>query len=290
VKVGLLTAPNERSANPADLARAAEALGFESLWVPDHAVMPVHTATPLPETRPGEGGIPDVYYHICDPFVAMAMAAAATKRLMVATGVLLVPERNPILTANEVATLDRLSGGRVLLGIGAGWLREESEILGADFAHRWTQTREYVAAMRELWSQDEASFEGRYVKFPPVRCYPKPARKGGPPVIIGSKDKNALRWVARWGDGWCPIFLSPSELKAELGKLRGECDTAGRDFQRLDITIMRRELRGERAEIQAGLEQYVAAGAHRLVLMMLGSALKPETYQAELNRLAALYL
>src|SRR5690242_4360363 len=247
MKIGLLTAPNERSANPADLARAAEALGFESLWVPDHAVMPVHTATPLPETRPGEGGIPEVYYHICDPFVAMAMAAAATKRLMVATGVLLVPERNPMLTANEVATLDRLSGGRVLLGIGAGWLREESEILGADFDHRWTQTREYVAAMRELLSKDEASFEGRYVKFPPVRCYPKPARKGGPPVIIGSKDKHALRWVARWGDGWCPIFLSPSELSAELVKLRGECDTAGRDFQRLDITIMRRELRGDRA-------------------------------------------
>lgn len=290
MKIGLLTAPNERSANPAELARAAEALGFESLWVPDHAVMPVHTATPLPETRPGEGGIPEIYYHICDPFVAMAMAAAATKRLMVATGVLLVPERNPMLTANEVATLDRLSGGRVLLGIGAGWLREESEILGADFAHRWTQTREYVAAMRELWTKDEASFEGRYVKFPPVRCYPKPARKGGPPVIIGSKDKNALRWVARWGDGWCPIFLSPPELKAELVKLREECDTAGSDFQRLDITIMRRELRGDRAEIQTGLEQYAAAGAHRFVIMMLGGALRPDTYQAELNRLAALYI
>ena len=192
MKIGLLVAPNERSANPADLARAAEALGFESLWMPDHSVMPVHTATPLPETRPGEGGIPEIYYHMCDPFVAMAMAAAATTRLMVATGVLLVPERNPLLTANELATLDRFSGGRVILGIGAGWLREESEILGVDFAHRWTQTREYVAAMRELWTKDEASFDGRYIKFPPVRCYPKPARKGGPPVIIGSKDKNAL--------------------------------------------------------------------------------------------------
>ena len=230
MKIGLLVAPNERSANPADLARAAEALGFESLWMPDHSVMPVHTTTPLPETRPGEGGIPEIYYHMCDPFVAMAMAAAATTRLMVATGVLLVPERNPLLTANELATLDRFSGGRVILGIGAGWLREESEILGADFAHRWTQTREYVAAMRELWTKDEASFDGRYIKFPPVRCYPKPARKGGPPVIIGSKDKNALRWVARWGDGWCPIFLTPPQLKDELVKLRAECAAAGSDF------------------------------------------------------------
>ena len=290
MKIGLLVAPNERTVNPADLARTAEDLGFESLWLPDHSVMPVHTATPLPETRPGEGGIPDVYYHICDPFVAMAMAAAATKRLMVGTGVLLVPERNPLLTANEIATLDNFSGGRVLLGIGAGWLREESEILGADFAHRWTQTREHIAAMRELWTKDEASFEGRYVKFPPVRCNPKPARKGGPPVIIGSKDKNALRWVARWGDGWCPIFLSPAQLREELDKLRTECGAAGTDFNRMDITIMRREMRGGRAEVQAGLKEYADAGAHRYVLMLIGGQLKPDGYAAELRRLAELYV
>ena len=290
MKIGLLVAPNERTVNPADLARTAETLGFESLWLPDHSVMPVHTATPLPETRPGEGQIPDVYYHICDPFVAMAMAAAATKRLMVGTGVLLVPERNPLLTANEVATLENFSGGRVILGIGAGWLREESDILGADFDHRWTQAREYIAAMRELWTKDEASFDGRYVKFPPVRCNPKPARKGGPPVIIGSKDKNALRWVARWGDGWCPIFLSPAQLSAELDKLRAECKAAGTDFNRMDITVMRREMRGERADVQAGLKQYTDAGAHRFVLMLIGGQLKPDGYEAELRRLAALYL
>jgi probable F420-dependent oxidoreductase len=290
MKIGLLVAPNERSVNPADLARSAEALGFESLWLPDHSVMPVQSTTPLPETRPGQGGIPDIYYHICDPFVAMAMAAAVTTRLKLATGVLLVPERNPMLTANELGTLDRFSGGRVIFGIGAGWLREESEILGVDFAHRWSQTREYVAAMRELWSRDEASFEGRYIKFPPLRCYPKPARKGGPPVIIGSKDKNALRWVARWGDGWCPIFLSPAELKENLSKLRAECETAGRDFASLDITIMRRELRGDRAEVQAGLKQYVDAGAHRFVVMMLEVGLRPQNYASELRRLAELYV
>ncbi len=290
MKIGLLVAPNERTVNPADLARTAEKLGFESLWLPDHSVMPVHTATPLPETRPGEGQIPDVYYHMCDPFVGMAMAAGATKRLMLGTGVLLVPERNPLLTANEVASLDRFSGGRVLLGIGAGWLREESEILGVDFDHRWTQTREHVAAMRELWSKEEASFEGRYVKFPPVRCYPKPARKGGPPIIIGSKDRNALRWVARWGDGWCPIFLTPAQLSEELGKLRAECAAARTDFARMDITIMRRELRGERADVQTGLKQYADAGAHRFVLMLIGGQLRPDSYAAELRRLAALYV
>jgi probable F420-dependent oxidoreductase len=290
MKIGLLVAPNERSANSADLARAAETLGFESLWMPDHSVMPVNTATALPESRPGEGGIPEIYSHMCDPFVAMAMAAAATTRLMVATGVLLVPERSPLLTANELGTLDRFSGGRVILGVGAGWLREESELLGVDFAHRWTQTREYVAAMRELWTRDEASFDGRYIKFPPVRCYPKPARKGGPPVIIGSKDKNAVGWVARWGDGWCPIFLTPPQLKEELARLRAECSAAHSDFERKDITIMRREMRGARAEVQAGLEQYAAAGAHRFVIMMLDAALRPENYQVELRRLASLYV
>jgi alkanesulfonate monooxygenase SsuD/methylene tetrahydromethanopterin reductase-like flavin-dependent oxidoreductase (luciferase family) len=141
-----------------------------------------------------------------------------------------------------------------------------------------------------LWTRDEASFDGRYAKFPPVRCYPKPARKGGPPVIIGSKDRNALRWVARWADGWCPIFLSPAELKDELAKLRAECAAAGSDFERKEITLMRREMRGERAEVHTGLAQYAAAGAQRFVIMMLGGALRPESYQAELRRLASLYV
>jgi probable F420-dependent oxidoreductase len=219
----------------------------------------------------------------------MAMAAAATTQLNVATGVCLVPERNPILTANEIATLDHFSGGRVLFGIGGGWLKEESELLGADFPHRWTQTKEYIAAMRELWTKDEASFEGKYVKFPPVKLYPKPARKGGPPVLIGSKDKNALRWVAQWGDGWCPILLSHTQMKAELAKLRDECTKAGRDYSTLDLTIMR-TLRGNRAEVQAGLRQYEDLGVHRLVIMMIANRLGPENYATELERQASLYV
>src|SRR6202795_5178882 len=220
MKIGILAVVNEHSVGPANLARKAEALGFESLWLPDHPVMPVHTTTPLPETPPGKGEIPDHYSRMCDPFVAMSMAAAATTHLKV-------------VTANEIATLDHFSDGRVLFGIGGGWLKEESGLMGADFPHRWTQTKEYIAAMRELWTKDEASFEGKYVKFPPVRCYPKPARKGGPPVLIGSKDKNALRWVAQWGDGWCPILLSPDQMKVELAKLRDECGKAGTDYSKL---------------------------------------------------------
>jgi len=290
MKIGILLTVNEYTVDPASLARKAEQLGFESLWFPDHAVMPVNSETPLPETQPGQGRIPEVYYHMCDPFVAMAIAAGATTRLKVATGVCLVPERNPLLTANELATLDHFSDGRVLFGIGAGWLKEESEILGADFPHRWTQTREYIAAMRELWTKDEASFEGKYVKFPPVKLYPKPAQKGGPPVLIGSKDKNALKWVARWGDGWCPIFVSPAAMKVELGKLREECAKADTDFSRLDITIFKRSLRGDRAAVQAGLREYEDTGTHRFVIAMIGERLSAANYAAELERLAGLYV
>lgn len=290
MRVGILFTVNESTVDPANLARKMETLGFESLWIPEHAIIPVHTTTPLPESPPGQGQIPEVYSHICDPFIAMSLAAAVTTRLKLATGVMLVPERNPIVAAKEIATLDYFAGGRVMLGIGAGWLKEESEILGVDFPHRWGQTREYVTAMRELWTKPEASFSGKYVSFPPVRMYPKPARDGGPPILIGSKDKNALRWVARWGDGWCPIFLSPPVLREELARLRRECESAGRDFERLDITIMKRELRGDRASVQGGLREYEDAGAHRFVIMQVGARMTAATYEAELERLAALYV
>jgi probable F420-dependent oxidoreductase len=290
MKIGLLTTSDGSSASPAQLARKMEELGFESIWFPDHPVLPVHADTPLPESRPGEGATPEVYGRMCDQFVAMGMAAMVTTRLKLATGISLVPERHPLIAANQIATLDVFSGGRVILGVGSGWLREESEILGVDFPHRWTQTKEFVAAMRQLWTKEEASFEGKYVKFPPLRCNPKPAQKAGPPVLLGSKDKNSLRWVARWGDGWCPLFLTPAQLKVELERLRKECEATGRDYKRLDITIVRREFRGDRAQVQEGLAQYAAAGANRIVLLELYPLFGPDNYESALTKLASLYI
>jgi hypothetical protein len=141
MKIGILFTVNEYTVDPATLARKMEALGFESLWIPEHAIIPVDAATPVPESPAGQGRIPEVYSHICDPFIAMSLAAAVTTRLKLATGVMLVPERNPIVAAKEIATLHHFSGGRLMHGIGAGWLKEESEILGVDFPHRWSQTR-----------------------------------------------------------------------------------------------------------------------------------------------------
>jgi len=285
MKVGLLMPFTGYTANPAVFARAAEALGFESVWIPEHPILPVNPKTPFPGTG---GPIPNVYSNMCDPFVALSMAAAVTTHLKVATGICLVPERSAIVTAKEVATLDAFSGGRFLFGIGAGWLREESELLGVDFPKRWTQTAEYIAAMRELWTKDEASFDGKYVKFSPVRCNPKPAQKSGPPVLIGSLDKNALKRVAQWADGWCPIGVPHGYLKKQLDELRRECDTAGRDFAKLDITAMG-FIQGDRSAVQEGLTNYGKAGAHRFVVGV-PNQLKPDNCEAELKKLADLYI
>ena len=234
MKIGLLNVFHESTARPGPFAHAVEQLGFESLWVPEHPILPVDPKTPFP----AGGSIPDVYAHMSDQFVCLAMAAATTSRLKLATGITLVPEHHPIIAAKQIATLDHFSGGRVIYGIGAGWLREESEIMGVDFPRRWTQTAEFVAAMRELWTKPEASFTGRYVNFPAVRSYPKPAQPAGPPVLIGSRDKNALKRVAKWGEGWFPNRVTPDEMKRDLATLRDECSAVGRDFATLDITVM----------------------------------------------------
>ena len=184
------------------MARTAERLGFESFWCAEHPFMPVRTTSRFPGSA--DGVIPEAYSHFVDPFVALARASGTTKRIRLGTGIVLVPERHPLLLAKEVATLDRFSGGRFLFGIGAGWLREETEIMGGDFDHRWTQTRESVLAMKALWTKPEAEFQGRYYRFPLVRSYPKPAQQPHPPVLLGGSAKTVLQRVVAWGDGWLP--------------------------------------------------------------------------------------
>ena len=164
MNVGIFPYPPTADAiDPAVLAKRAEELGFEALWLPEHPIMPVATSTPFPLGGP----IPAFYAEFIDPFVGLARASAVTQTLKLGTGICLVPERNPLLLAKEIATLDQYAGGRVLFGIGAGWLKEETEIMGGDFAHRWTQTRDAIMAMKALWSMEEAEYHGRYYAFPP---------------------------------------------------------------------------------------------------------------------------
>ena len=180
MKVGIFVTPTTETMPMVDLARQVESLGFESLWVPDHPVMPRDMTT----QAPGGGEIADYYRRLLDPFMALSAAAGATQRILLGTGVLVMPERSPIHTAKQAASLDLISGGRVRLGIGSGWIREEANIMGADFDHRWEQTREHVLAMKALWAPGTAAYAGKYVNFPAVHCEPKPVQPQGIPVTI----------------------------------------------------------------------------------------------------------
>ena len=212
MKVGILHyLSTAYSIDPAVLAKRAEELGFDSFWLPEHPIMPVTTVTPFPLGGP----IPEFYADLIDPFVGLARASAVTKTIKLGTGICLVPERNPLLLAKEIATLDHFSGGRFIFGIGAGWVKEETEIMGGDFAHRWAQTQDAILAMKALWTQEEAEYHGRYYDFPPVRSFPKPAQKPHPSIVLGSiTSRRVFQRVVAWGDGWMPVGVSLEEMQA----------------------------------------------------------------------------
>jgi len=218
--------------DPAVLAKRAEELGFDSLWLPEHPIMPVRTVTPFPLGGP----IPAFYADFIDPFVGLTRASAVTTTLKLGTGICLVPERNPLLLAKEIATLDHFSGGRFLFGIGAGWLKEETEIMGGDFAHRWTQTQEAIRAMQALWTQEEAEYHGKYYDFPPVRSFPKPAQKPHPPILLGSiTSRRVFQRIVAWGDGWMPVGVSPEEVQHGRETLNELAVQAGRDPRSIQV-------------------------------------------------------
>lgn len=223
----------------AEMAKTIETMGFESLWLGEHPIIPVE--------RKGSfifgGELPETYKHMPDPFIWLTAAATATTRLRLGFDVCLVPERNPLITAKEVACLDYISGGRVIFGIGAGWMQEETEIMGVQFKSRWARTEECVRAMKELWTEEKAQFQGEFIRFPSVYSYPKPVQKPHPPILIGAgspdrDSKYALRRVVAIGDGWMPVFMSPERMRTDLATLKTLCEQAGRDFSKLDITVV----------------------------------------------------
>jgi len=266
-------------------ARMAEELGFESIWCADHPIIPVATTSRFPGAA--DGRVPESYAHIVDPFVALARASGTTTRIRLGTGITLVPERNPLLLAKEVSTLDLFSGGRFLFGIGTGWHREESAIMGGDFDHRWGQTREAVLVMKELWTKAEAEYHGKWYDFPPVRSYPKPAQKPHPPVILGGHAPRVLERVAAWGDGWMPSRATPEEVKTSRATLDGLARQAGRAPSSLSITVF-----GQPADRDL-VRRYRDAGADRVIVWPPAGppAPKSETeMRSELERIAGTVL
>ncbi len=233
MKIGVFEFCIDRSVDPAIIAKRAEELGFASYWVPEHAIIPIRTSSPYPASE--DGIIPDEYGRITDPFVSLARASAVTKTIELGTGICLIPERNPLELAKEVATLDHFSGGRFIFGIGAGWLREETEIMGGDFDHRWGQTKDAVLAMKELWTQDEAEYHGKYYDFPAVRSFPKPARKPHPPVYMGGSSKYVFKRVVEWGDGWMPVLSPVEDIQAGRQRLNEMAEQAGRDPKEISV-------------------------------------------------------
>ena len=218
---------------PDELAREAEARGFESIWFPEHTHIPVSRRSPWP----GGPVLPKEYSHTYDLFVALAMAAAATSRIKVASGICLLVERDPIITAKEVASLDQLSGGRVLFGIGAGWNAEEMEHHGTVFRTRWKLLKERTLAMKAIWTEDEASFDGEFVHFDPIWSWPKPVQRPHPPVILGAHGPKALARVVDYCDGWIPIGVRAGDLVAEFATLRRLAEEKGRDPASISITV-----------------------------------------------------
>ncbi|MEC9238082.1 MAG: LLM class F420-dependent oxidoreductase [Chloroflexota bacterium] len=266
--------------DPAFMAKKAEDLGFESIWYAEHAAVPVHSDSPFPATG---GEIPWTYSHFTDPYIALARASGVTTKIKLGTGITLVPERNPLLLAKEIATLDRYSGGRFLFGIGTGWLKEETEMMGGDFEHRWTQTREAIEVMKELWTKEEAEYHGRYFDFPLVRSYPKPAQKPYPPIILGGMAKNVLRRVVTHADGWLPNRVTPTEVEESRKKLDAMAAEAGRDPKSITISVY-----GQLPERDI-VHSLLNAGADRVVV-------RPEHVETEkemgeqLERMAAAVL
>jgi len=257
MRVGLAYFPVDYGIDIRELARAAEERGFESLFLPEHTHIPVSRRTPYP----GGGELPKSYSHTHDPFVALSFAAAVTKTLLLGTGVCLIPQRDPIVTAKCVSSLDQLSGGRFIFGIGGGWNVDEMENHGARYETRFKLLRERILAMKALWTQPEASFHGDMVNFDPVWLYPKPAHKPNPPILLGGSSDHTLKRVVEFCDGWIPIAMRGGfNPKEAVERLRKAAAAAGRDYSSLSISAF-----GAPADV-AALAEFRDEGIDRAVL------------------------
>jgi probable F420-dependent oxidoreductase len=271
--VGLAHFLTDYGMQPVELARKVEERGFESLFLPEHTHIPASRDTPYP----GGGELPPEYSHTLDPFAALAAIAAVTDRIKIGTGVCLVIQRDPIVTAKEVATVDQISGGRFLFGVGAGWNREEMENHGTDYRTRFTRMRESVEAMKAIWTEDEAEYHGKIVDFDPIWCWPKPAQKPHPPVLVGGVGEKVLDRVVAYGDEWIPNRVrSPEDLAPRIAELQRRAEEAGRGP--IPVTVF-----GAKSEARL-LERLRDAGVTRSLFYLPPA--EPGEVERALDRLA----
>lgn len=258
MRIGVFMFATDYAIRIDELARETEARGFESLFVPEHTHIPASRRSPWP----GGPDLPKDYWHTLDPFVSLMAAAAATTTLRVGTGICLLTERDPIVTAKEVASLDMLSDGRVDFAIGAGWNAEEMEHHGTAFDTRFRVMSERAKAIKTLWKEEEPEFHGEFVDFEPVWSYPKPVQTPNPPILIGGESVHTLRRVVEYGDGWFPRGRGGFDAAENVARLKAVADEAGRDMSTLSISVF-----GAPADAQV-LANYGEAGIDRAILAL----------------------
>ena len=268
--IGIFYFATEYGDNVVDVAREAEQRGFESLWLPEHTHIPTSRKSPYA----GGTELPKEYSHTLDPFVALAAVATATTSIRLATGISLLIERDTLTTAKTVATLDILSNGRVILGVGGGWNREEAEHHGVDWSQRFRKLEEQISALKTIWANDEASFHGEHVQFDPIWSWPKPRQRPHPPIVLGGETDHSLRRVIKHCDGWLPRARDPELVVRGIERLYQLAKEAGRDPKSISVNVF--APRPERELI----DRFKNMGVERIVLW-----LPPEDHDALARRL-----
>jgi probable F420-dependent oxidoreductase len=277
---GIVAIPTHYSLQPAEMAVWAEGNGFESLWFGEHSHIPTSRKSPFPTG----GEMPQFYKEFFDPFIGLAAAAAVTKKLKLGTSVCLVPEHNPINLAKMVSCLDRVSNGRFLFGIGAGWNAEEMADHGVEFKDRWKVTRESTFAIKEIWTKDVAEYHGKFVRFDPLWSWPKPVQPGGPPVLLGAWSKFVPKRVVEYCDGWFPVDVGV-DLAGGIEAIGSEAARHGKSKDRFDFSVLTAEEMAPRG-IEGRVNELIKFGFGRVLFLI--SPATPDKQRPVLDHYAAL--